>query len=105
MNTRDGHLFDKESIFDELNENRPCDLETFSYGETVQVKSGFFELTKIDLQKQRLVLKPIPRPIRDQLDERNEEMKRRLHAAMDAEEAGRHRAVAGDRRWRVDRIA
>ena len=40
----------------------PINLESFEHGETVQVKTGYFEVVKIDLHKQRIVLKPIPEP-------------------------------------------
>ncbi len=46
-----------------LDAQRPEDLESFEYGEVIQVKSGFFEVVKVDMRSQRLVLKPIPKPI------------------------------------------
>lgn len=58
MDTRTGELMTEAKA--ELRD--PLDLEYFEYGEIVQIKSGFFEVCKIDLRRQRLVLKPIPRP-------------------------------------------
>ena len=65
MDTKGGELIPaaKAAFLD------PMDLEEFTYGEMVQVKEGFFEVVKIDLRGQRLVLKPIPRPS----EERDEE--------------------------------
>ena len=59
MDTREGRFVpaEKAKYID------PMDLELFEHGETVQVKEGFFEVCKIDLRGQRLILKPIPRPI------------------------------------------
>ncbi len=61
MDTSQGEFIPDEKAR-HLLETRPEDLEQYEYGETVQVKEGFFEVVKIDLRSQRLVLKPIPRP-------------------------------------------
>jgi hypothetical protein len=58
MDTETGEM----DIWEKMKDRDPMDLESFEHGETVQIKAGFFQITKIDLQKQRLVLKPIPRP-------------------------------------------
>ncbi len=60
MNTGTGELLDDPEKLRQLLETSPEDLETFAYGETVQVKEGFFEVVKIDVRRQRLVLKPKP---------------------------------------------
>lgn len=62
MDTRTGELIDDPDKIRQALEDRPCDMEMFEYGEIVQVKTGFFEVCKIDTRKQRLVLEPIPRP-------------------------------------------
>ena len=62
MDTRSGELMDGEKA----RQRDPMDLESFEHGETVQVKGGFFEICKIDLRGQRLVLKPIPAPIEEE---------------------------------------
>ena len=59
MDTRTGELMTAEKA--ELRD--PMDLEYFEYGEVIQVKTGFFEVVKVDLRRQRLTLKPVPRPL------------------------------------------
>ncbi len=68
MDTEIGELmtWDKAKVVDPLN------LESFEHGEIVQVKEGFFQVCKIDLRKQRLVLKPIPRPPTDAQGDRDD---------------------------------
>ena len=61
MDTQSGRFIEKTT---EILEAEAKDrLEFFEYGEVVQVKSGFFEVVKIDVRGQRLTLKPIPEPI------------------------------------------
>jgi hypothetical protein len=41
-------------------------LVGWEWGERVQIKGGWFEVCKIDTRKQRLVLKPIPKPANEE---------------------------------------
>ena len=65
MDTKAGRLVetqrDPEGLFDQL---LPPNLKPLTYGQVVEVRGiGHFEITKIDVRGQRLVLKPIPSPI------------------------------------------
>ncbi len=66
MDTKSGEFFPGSKEAQALEVDARGDLETFEYGETVQIKSGYFEVCKIDLRGQRLILKPIPRPVDDE---------------------------------------
>ena len=62
MNTELGQFIKKEIDIEAA--SRAGTLESFEYGEIVQVKTGFFEVVKIRTEgKQRLTLKPVPAPI------------------------------------------
>lgn len=63
MDTQKGQFIDKPADIDAA--NKAGSLESFEYGEIVQVKTGFFEVVKISTSKQRLVLKPVPEPIKN----------------------------------------
>jgi hypothetical protein len=65
MDTRRGVIDEQDEILKQLRDE--TDLEIFEHGEVVQVKSGWFEVTKVDIRKQRVTLKPIPRPTKEQL--------------------------------------
>lgn len=74
-------MFDGEGLADLLtqgDEDLAAKLKQWEYGERVEIKGCWFEVTKIDLQKQRLVLKPIPRPADPEAAQRsaNEERER-----------------------------
>ncbi len=44
-----------------------ADLHSISYGQRLHIpKLGWFEVTKINVAKQRLVLKPIPKPAHEE---------------------------------------
>jgi len=65
MDTESGRFIDKPMDIDTADQKGT--LESFEYGEIVQVKTGFFEVVKIRTQgKQRLVLKPVPAPAPDE---------------------------------------
>jgi len=83
MDTRSGtlHHGDSKQLSQALRE-RPGDVETFEHEEVVQVKTGFFLVTKVDIRRQRLVLKPISAV----------EAKRRRDAAKQAREKALQRA-------------
>jgi hypothetical protein len=60
MDTRRGIIDEPGNILGKL--ENIADLEIFEHGELIQIKSGWFQITKIDIPKQRLTLKPVPRP-------------------------------------------
>lgn len=67
MDVREGTLHDDSRELREALKERPLDVETFGYDEVVQVKTGFFQVVKIDIRCQRLVLKPISRAKAEQI--------------------------------------
>jgi hypothetical protein len=68
MNTSEGTLYDDPDKMKQLLEEDPASVETFEHGEVIQVKDGFFEVVKVDIRKQRLVLKPVPKPVDKQAE-------------------------------------
>lgn len=61
MDTKSGELLDLDMPIDGP---IPPGLNHLEYGQQVLVVDvGHFEITKIDIRKQRLTLKPIPSPI------------------------------------------
>lgn len=64
MDTKSGEWVD-DGLAEKLKKERPADLERFAYGQRVQIGTAHFEVCKIDTQRNRLVLKAIPRPIDD----------------------------------------
>jgi hypothetical protein len=66
MNTEEG-IFITEEKAEQID---PMKLEHFEHGETVQIKEGFFQVCRVDLRRQRLILKPIPSPLDQQIDDR-----------------------------------
>jgi hypothetical protein len=59
MDTRRGTLHDDPVALSHALRERPGDVETFNHDEVVEVKTGFFLVAKVDIRRQRLVLKPI----------------------------------------------
>ena len=63
MDTKAGELVDMNVQVGDL---MPPNLNRVEYGQKVEVKGvGHFEITKIDIKKQRLVLKPVPSPMQE----------------------------------------
>lgn len=64
MDTKAGELVEMDS---HLADPIPTNLNRLECGQKVEVQGiGHFEITKIDITKQRLVLKPVPSPVTEE---------------------------------------
>lgn len=65
MNTASGEFMPPEEIKKTQPDERK--REFFAYGEIVQVKRGWFEVTKVDERRNRITLKGVPAPNPDEM--------------------------------------